>query len=76
VSVLLTPRRRALLAVLVSCPIGAAYFAVVLHLVTNLAHGIRGDVIVCSHGTLRSLDAFNGCGFGSPGDGGGAPCWC
>jgi signal transduction histidine kinase len=42
----------------------------VVHLVTNLAHGTRGDPVPCSRGTLRSLDAVNGCGLGAPGQGG------
>jgi signal transduction histidine kinase len=67
VNVLLTPRRRALLAVLVSCPLGYAYFFVAVHLVTNLVRESRNDLVVCSRGTLLSLDAFNGCGLGAPG---------
>jgi signal transduction histidine kinase len=69
VSVVLTPRRRALLAVLVSCPLGYAYFVVAVHLVTNVARASRDGVVVCSRGTLRSLDALNGCGLGAPGRG-------
>ncbi|HEY6748761.1 MAG TPA: histidine kinase dimerization/phospho-acceptor domain-containing protein, partial [Mycobacteriales bacterium] len=65
----LTPRRRALLAVLVSCPLGSAYFFVALHLVANVVRAGRDGVVGCSRGTLRSLDAVNGCGFGAPGQG-------
>jgi signal transduction histidine kinase len=70
VTVLLTPRRRALLAVLISCPLGYAYFVVAVHLVTNLVRGSRSDLVACSRGALRSLDVFNGCGLGAPGSGG------
>jgi signal transduction histidine kinase len=70
VNVLLTPRRRAFIAVVVSCPLGYAYFFIASHLVTNLARASRNDLIPCSRGTLRSLDAFNGCGLGAPGAGG------
>jgi signal transduction histidine kinase len=66
-SVLLTPRRRAFLAVVISCPLGYAYVVVALHLVTNLARASRNDFVVCSDGTLRSLDRFNGCREGPPG---------
>jgi signal transduction histidine kinase len=70
VNVLLTPRRRAFLAVLVSCPLGYAYVVIAIHLVTNLARQSRDDLIACSRGTLRLLDRFNGCGLGAPGAGG------
>ena len=66
---LLTPRRRAFLAVVVSCALGSAYVFIALHLVTNLARESRNDLVVCSRGTLRSLDALNGCGLGPPGAG-------
>jgi signal transduction histidine kinase len=68
-SVLLTPRRRAFLAVVISCPLSYAYVIVAVHLVTNLAGASRNDLmpgrVVCSQGTLRPLDVFNGCGFGA-----------
>ena len=67
---LLTPRRRAFLAVVVSCPLGYAYVVIAVHLVTNLARESRGDLLACSRGTLHSLDRFNGCGLGAPGQGG------
>ena len=66
---LLTPRRRALLAVLISCPLGYVYVFTAVHLVTELARSSRGDQFVCSHGTLHSLDRFNGCGEGFLGQG-------
>jgi signal transduction histidine kinase len=70
VTVLLTPRRRAFLAVLVSCALGYAYFFIAVHLSINLARASRNDVVPCSRGTLHSLDTVNGCGLGSPGSGG------
>jgi signal transduction histidine kinase len=69
VTVVLTPRRRALLAVLLSCPLGYAYIYVALHLVTDTVRVSRDGGVECSRGTLRSLDAFNGCGLGAPGQG-------
>lgn len=65
-TVLLTPRRRAFLAVVVGCPLGYAYGVLGLHLVADLARS-RGDLIACSDGTLRLLDRFNGCDLGAPG---------
>jgi signal transduction histidine kinase len=70
VNVLLTPRRRAFVAVLVSCPLGYAYVYIAVHFVTSLARESRGELIPCSRGTLHALDAFNGCGLGAPGSGG------
>jgi signal transduction histidine kinase len=67
VNVLLTPRRRAFLAVVVSCPLSYAYVFLAVHLVTVLARESRNGLVPCSQGTLRSLDAFNGCGLGPGG---------
>lgn len=57
----LTPRRRALLAVLVSWPLGYVYVAVAAHLINDLARNFRGVVTTCDSGSFQSLDAFNGC---------------
>ena len=57
----LTLRRRALLAVLVSWPLGFAYVFVGGHLAVQLARNIGGAYPDCSSGTLKQLDAFNGC---------------
>lgn len=65
----LTPRRRAFLAVVAGCPLGYAYGFVAVHLVTDLARLSRNGLVPCSDGTLRSLDRFNGCGLGAPGEG-------
>ncbi|MCU1658935.1 MAG: Signal transduction histidine kinase [Pseudonocardiales bacterium] len=65
----LTSRRRAFLAVVVSLPLGYIYLFVTLHLVINLARQSRDHLVVCSHGTLHSLDRFNGCGEGFLGPG-------
>ncbi|MGH8889287.1 MAG: HAMP domain-containing sensor histidine kinase [Acidothermaceae bacterium] len=66
--VLLTPRRRAFLAVVVGCLLGYAYVFIAVHLITNLARASRNDLVECSDGTLHSLDMFNGCrlGLGAP----------
>ena len=61
---LLTPRRRAFLAVVVSFPLGYAYVFTAVHLATMLARETRNDLVLCSLGPLRLLDAFNGCGRG------------
>lgn len=61
---LLTPRRRAFIAVVVCCPLGYAYVFIAVHLAINLARESRNHVVGCSHGTLNSLDRFNGCGEG------------
>jgi signal transduction histidine kinase len=63
-SVQLTPRRRAFLAVMISCPLGYAYLLLAIHLISYLARASRVDGVVCSQGTLYSLDRFNGCGIG------------
>jgi signal transduction histidine kinase len=57
----LTPRRRALLAVLVSWPLGYLYVWIAAHLINNLARNFRGVSTTCSSGSLKELDAFNGC---------------
>lgn len=57
----LTPRRRALLAVVVGWPIGFVYIYVAAHLVVNLARDYRGVGVNCDSGALNQLDAFNGC---------------
>jgi signal transduction histidine kinase len=57
----LTLRRRALLAVLVSWPLGFAYVFVGVHLAVQLARNVGGAYPDCSVGTLEKLDAFNGC---------------
>jgi signal transduction histidine kinase len=56
----LTPRRRAVLAVIVGWPLGWAYLYVGAHLAVNLARHYRGAFPSCAGGGLRSLDAFNG----------------
>jgi signal transduction histidine kinase len=56
-----TPRRRALLAVIVGWPLGWAYLYVGAHLAVNLAIYYRGAFTSCSTGGLHSLDVFNGC---------------
>ncbi|HWB65651.1 MAG TPA: HAMP domain-containing sensor histidine kinase [Mycobacteriales bacterium] len=61
----LTPRRRAFLAVAISLPLGYLYLYVALHLATNLVRDWRDGLVVCTNTTLRSLDAFNGCGLGA-----------
>jgi signal transduction histidine kinase len=66
---LLTPRRRALLAVLISCPLGYVYLLIAVHLVTDLARKSRDHAVGCSQGALHSLDRFNGCGEGPLGPG-------
>jgi signal transduction histidine kinase len=60
---LLTPRRRAFVAVLVSCVLGYAYVFMAIHLATDLARASRNSEVECSHGALYSLDRFNGCGL-------------
>lgn len=57
----LTIRRRALLAVLVSWPVGFAYLFVGLHLAMQLARIVGGASPDCPGGMLEKLDAFNGC---------------
>lgn len=58
----LTARRRAVLTVVISLPLGYAYLFVALHLAINLIRQGRDSVVVCSQGTLHTLDRFNGCG--------------
>ena len=58
---MLTLRRRALLAVLVSWPVGFGYVFVGGHLAAQLARNVGGAYPDCSRGTLKKLDAFNGC---------------
>ena len=60
----LTLRRRALLAVLVSWPLGFWYVYVGVHLIVNLARDYRGVGVICTRGSLEQLDAFNGCESG------------
>ena len=67
---LLTPRRRAFLAVMVSGPLGYVFGFLAIHLVTNLVRDSRNDLIPCSRSTLHSVDTFNGCGLAAPGEGG------
>jgi signal transduction histidine kinase len=67
--VLLTPRRRALLAVLLSAPLGHAYFLLADHLLTGLVRARRSGEVDCGDGVLRYLDAVNGCGLRIPGSG-------
>lgn len=64
---LLTPRRRAFLAVVLSWPLGAAYLYPAVHLARALARDSLGGRVECSDGPLRMLDRFNGCGPGFPG---------
>ena len=59
----LTPRRRALIAVLVALPVGAAYLDVVWHLAVSLAQHSRRGSPACSSGVLRNVDRLNGCDF-------------
>jgi signal transduction histidine kinase len=59
--VVLTPRRRALLAVLFGCVLGYAYFPVAVHLLINLAYQVRRGYVECGGGALRYLDTVNGC---------------
>ena len=59
---LLTPRRRAFLAVVLSWPLGTAYLCLAVHLAFALARDSRGGGVDCSDGPLRLLDRFNGCG--------------
>lgn len=63
-SMQLTPRRRAFLAVLISCPLGYASGYLAVHLVTIMARGTRDGSVGCSSGGLHALDRFNGCGIG------------
>jgi signal transduction histidine kinase len=57
----LTPRRRAVLAVLASWPLGFVYVYLAVHLVRNLAARTRGVFMSCSGGPLLYVDEFNGC---------------
>ena len=63
----LTPRRRALVAVLVGGLLGYTYLVLSVHLAEALVRGSRDGAVGCSTGALRALDAVNGCGFGAPG---------
>ena len=63
----LTPRRRALLAVLVSGVLGYLYLLLALHLGAQLFRVRRSGVVDCGGGVLRYLDSVNGCGLGAPG---------
>jgi signal transduction histidine kinase len=58
---LLTPRRRAFLAVMVGWPVGFVYILVGAHLLVNMARSYRGVGVNCDGGALQQLDAFNGC---------------
>jgi signal transduction histidine kinase len=58
----LTPRRRALLAVVVGWPVGLAYLYLAFHLAVDAARVYRGARADCSTGFIEALDAFNGCG--------------
>jgi signal transduction histidine kinase len=49
---------------MISVPLGYLYVFVAAHLVINLAREARFHLVKCSHGTLNSLDRFNGCGDG------------
>jgi len=57
----LTPRRRAVLAIVASWPLGLVYLGTGVHLVVNLARDYRGVSSICSQGVFKQLDAFNGC---------------
>jgi signal transduction histidine kinase len=65
--VVLTPRRRAFLAVVVSGVLGYACLSVAVHLVLSVARVRRDGLVGCTDGSLRLLDRFNGCGLGAPG---------
>lgn len=57
----LTPRRRALIAVVVAWPLGFVYLYVAGHLIRNIAAHTRNVVFTCGNGPMRYLDEFNGC---------------
>jgi signal transduction histidine kinase len=67
--VVLTPRRRALVAILVSWPLGWAYVDIGWPLVFHLLEVLRnpGGYVVCRSGggLSRLVDQFNGCGIGT-----------
>jgi len=59
----LTPRRRAMIAVLVFSPLAYYYVGWTVHLVLNLLRRFRGNTYFgCGGGSVRLLDLFNGCG--------------
>jgi signal transduction histidine kinase len=62
--VLLTPRRRALIAVLVSVPVGWFYVEIVWRIVFNLLEIIRNHngYVGCGAGLSGLASRFNGCG--------------
>lgn len=66
----LTPRRRAFLAVVLSWPLGTLYVYLAGHLAFGLAQQSRSGSVECADGPLRLLDRYNGCGLGAPGLGG------
>ena len=60
----LTPRRRALIALVVFAPVAYFYVAWAGDLVINLLLQVRGGSYVsCSGGVTNLLDRFNGCDF-------------
>jgi len=59
----LTPRRRALIALVVFSPLAYFYVGWTVHLVFNLLRRLRGNTYYdCGAGDVRLLDLFNGCG--------------
>jgi signal transduction histidine kinase len=59
--VLLTPRRRAFIAVVVAWPLGLVYLYLAIHLIRNLAASTRGVILACGNGAMLYVDEFNGC---------------
>lgn len=57
----ITARRRAILAAIISWPIGLVYLLLAIHLVHALAASTRSPMIACGSGPLRYVDEFNGC---------------
>ena len=61
----LTPRRRAVLALLVFTPVAYFYVAIAADLVLNLLLELRGgSLFACRSGPVSLIDRFNGCGGG------------
>ena len=58
---LLTPRRRAFIAVVVAWPLGLVYLYLAVHLIRNLAASTRGVILGCGNGAMLYVDEFNGC---------------
>jgi len=62
----LTPRRRALIALVVFSPLAYYYVGWSVHLLFNLLRRFRGNnYFACGSGDVRLLDLFNGCDGGS-----------